>query len=139
MMQDFTAGGSRFWPWAEHVVFWVMNLALIGFVITLLADQQWGEKFFVPFQGLAILIGIVAYSVRLSQTPTASPAPTRPADPTAARGAPAPLGSAPKSAGQQLALLAESTAALYESIPLLSLSIAALPLVTSAAVEASAS
>ena len=75
MMQDFTADGSRFWPWAEHVVFWVMNVALIGFVITLLANQQWGEKFFVPFQGTAILIGILVYSIRLSQTPTAAPSP----------------------------------------------------------------
>jgi hypothetical protein len=73
MMQDFTAGSSRFWPWAEHVVFWVMNLALVGFVITLLAQVQAGEKFFVPFQGLAILVGIVAYSVRLSQAGPGAP------------------------------------------------------------------
>jgi hypothetical protein len=77
MIQDFTAGGRAFWPWADDVVFWVMNIALAGFFITLVTNVQAGEKFFVPFQGLAILIGIVAYTVRLSSPPagSASPAP----------------------------------------------------------------
>ena len=73
MIQDFTAEGRRFWPWADDVVFWVMNLALIGFVVLLIAEVPAGEKFFVPFQGLAILIGIVAYSVRLLQPTSGTP------------------------------------------------------------------
>jgi hypothetical protein len=76
LVQDFSADRRNVWPWADHVVFWVMNVALTGFFITLVANVQWGEKFFVPFQGLAILIGIVVYSIRLAPTvQSASPAP----------------------------------------------------------------
>ncbi len=66
LIQDFTPNQRHIAPWTENVVFWVMNLALVGFVTTLLVNQQVGEKFFVPFQGAAILIGIVVYSMRLA-------------------------------------------------------------------------
>jgi hypothetical protein len=66
LIQDFTADRERTWPFTEDVIFWVMNLALIGFVVALLINQSWLEKFFVPFQGLAILVGIIAYSIRLA-------------------------------------------------------------------------
>jgi hypothetical protein len=44
----------------------MLNIALAGFVLSLITQQQWAEKFFTPFQGLAILVGIVAFSLRLS-------------------------------------------------------------------------
>jgi hypothetical protein len=66
LIQDFTADRPQVAPWTEHVVFWVMNLALIGFIVCLLANIPSGEKFFVPFQGAAILLAIVVYSIRLS-------------------------------------------------------------------------
>lgn len=71
LIQDYT-DRERFWPFTENVVFWVMNLALIGFVVALLLKQQSLEKIFVPFQGLAILIGIIAYSIRLGAPPASS-------------------------------------------------------------------
>ena len=75
LVQDFTVDRRQVWPWAENVVFWVMNIALIGFVVSLITGAQWAEKFFVPFQGLAILVGIVAYSMRLASPTTASSRP----------------------------------------------------------------
>jgi len=53
LIQDFTPGQRHIAPWTENVVFWVLNIALVGFVTTLLLNQPTGEKFFVPFQGAA--------------------------------------------------------------------------------------
>jgi hypothetical protein len=72
LIQDFTADRERIWPWAEQVIFWVMNIALIGFVTALITNVQAAEKFFVPFQGAAILVGIVVYSMRLAAPAGAS-------------------------------------------------------------------
>ena len=66
LMHDFAKDHPQVWPWAEQVIFWVLNIALAGFVLALITQQQWAEKFFTPFQGLAILVGIVAFSLRLS-------------------------------------------------------------------------
>lgn len=77
LIQDFTPNARHIAPWTENVVFWVMNLALVGFITTLLINQSAGEKFFVPFQGTAILIGIVVFSMRLAAPPTASDEPAK--------------------------------------------------------------
>jgi len=66
LMHDFAKDRLQVWPWAEQVIFWMLNIALAGFVLSLLTQAQWAEKFFTPFQGLAILVGIVAFSLRLS-------------------------------------------------------------------------
>lgn len=68
LIQDFTPGQRNIMPWAENVIFYVMNLALAGFVFSLVTDQQGLEKFFAPFQGLAVLLAIVVYSRRLAVT-----------------------------------------------------------------------
>lgn len=74
LMHDFAKDRPQTWPWAENVIFWVLNLALVGFVITLITQAQWGEKLFTPFQGAAVLVGIVAFSLRLSGPVERSPA-----------------------------------------------------------------
>ena len=66
LMHDFAKDRPQAWPWAEQVIFWMLNIALAGFVLSLITQAQWAEKFFTPFQGLALLIGIVAFSLRLS-------------------------------------------------------------------------
>jgi len=66
LMHDFAKDRPQIWPWAEQVIFWMLNIALAGFVLSLITQAQWAEKFFTPFQGLAILVGIVAFSLRLS-------------------------------------------------------------------------
>jgi hypothetical protein len=75
LIQDFSADRPQTAPWTEHVIFWVMNLALIGFIVCLLANVPAGEKFFVPFQGAAILLGIVVYSIRLAGPSAAASTP----------------------------------------------------------------
>ena len=69
LMHDFVADRPQIWPWAENVIFWVLNIALAGFVVSLISQAQWAEKLFTPFQGAAILVGIVAFSLRLRTTP----------------------------------------------------------------------
>jgi hypothetical protein len=64
-MHDFAKDRPQVWPWAEQVIFWVLNIALAGFVVSLITQQLRAEKFFTPFQGLALLVGIVALSLRL--------------------------------------------------------------------------
>jgi hypothetical protein len=73
LMHDFALERPQVWAWAEQVVFWLLNLALAGFVVSLITQAQWAEKFFTPFQGLAILVGIVAFSLRLSGDSETSP------------------------------------------------------------------
>ena len=73
LMHDFGKDRPQVWPWAEQVIFWVLNIALAGFVLSLITQAQWAEKFFTPFQGLAILVGIVAFSLRLSRDAEISP------------------------------------------------------------------
>ena len=69
LMHDFAAGRENIVPWAEHAIFWGLNVALAGFVVSLITNQQWAEKFFTPVQGLAILVGIVVFSMRLAGPP----------------------------------------------------------------------
>src|SRR5256714_4607567 len=73
LMHDFALERPQVWAWAEQVVFWLLNLALAGFVVSLITQAQWAEKFFTPFQGLAVLVGIVAFSLRLSGDNETSP------------------------------------------------------------------
>jgi predicted membrane protein len=76
-MHDFALDRREVAPWAENVIFWGLNVALIGFVLSLVSQQQWAEKFFTPFQGTAILVGIVVFSIRLSRPRGAAPTPAR--------------------------------------------------------------
>ncbi|MDQ6711647.1 MAG: hypothetical protein M3Z28_00435 [Candidatus Dormibacteraeota bacterium] len=70
LIRQASRSAERFWPWAEQVVFWGMNGGMIGFVLTLAADQRQLEKLFTPIMGGSILVGIVAYSVRLQRSRT---------------------------------------------------------------------
>ncbi|MFN2463586.1 MAG: hypothetical protein ABR573_06760 [Candidatus Dormibacteria bacterium] len=67
LMHDFSGARSNIAPWAEHVIFWGLNVALIGFIVSLVSQAQWAEKFFAPVQGTAILIGIIVFSMRLAE------------------------------------------------------------------------
>jgi hypothetical protein len=81
LIQQASRSAERFWPWAEQVVFWGMNGGMIGFVLTLATDQRQLEKLFTPIMGGSILVGIIAYSVRLQRLrsgPITTPTPTLP-------------------------------------------------------------
>lgn len=54
--------------WADDVLFWSMNIGMVGFVTSLLANAPEFEKIFTPIMGASILLAIVVYSVRLQRT-----------------------------------------------------------------------
>jgi hypothetical protein len=81
----FSADRPRVWPWADQLIFWGLTIGVVGFVATLLiAGSGEGAKpfthpvsFIAPVMGLAALLGIATFSMRLSNAPAAmrEPAP----------------------------------------------------------------
>ena len=79
-----TADRPRAWPWADQLIFWGLNIGAVGFVAVLIvAGSGEGAKpfthpvsFIAPIMGLAALLGIVTYSIRLSNAPEAMRAPS---------------------------------------------------------------
>jgi hypothetical protein len=79
-----TADRPRAWPWADQLVFWGLNIGVLGFVAVLLvAGSGEGAKpfthpvsFIAPIMGLAALLGIATFSMRLSNAPDAVRAPS---------------------------------------------------------------
>jgi hypothetical protein len=49
----------------DQAVFFVVNLALIGFVVGLLADVTIAKRIFAPIMGVGLLMALGAYSARL--------------------------------------------------------------------------
>ncbi|HEY7625283.1 MAG TPA: hypothetical protein VIA63_09685 [Candidatus Limnocylindria bacterium] len=68
---------ARSWPWADQVIFWGLNLGVAAFVAVLLvAGSGEGAKpfthpvsFVAPIMGLAALLGILTFSMRLMNAP----------------------------------------------------------------------
>ena len=58
-------GRRDIWPWADHVIFWGLNLAVAAFTAAILFNADDLFKFITPVLGLSILTGIVTHSVRL--------------------------------------------------------------------------
>ncbi len=56
---------QRIWPWADHVVFWGINLAVAAFTAALVLDVPDAFKFITPVLGVSILVGIVAHTLRM--------------------------------------------------------------------------
>jgi hypothetical protein len=63
----------RIWPWADHVLFWGLNLAVAAFTIALLANAQDAFKVITPVLGISLLVGIAAHTMRLWAAPTGTP------------------------------------------------------------------
>ena len=55
------------WPWADQVVFWGMNVGLIGFVVGLALDEVVFKQAFSPIMGAAILLGLAVSAMRVVQ------------------------------------------------------------------------
>ena len=64
MLLVATAGQTR-WPKLDNVVFFGMNLGLIGFAVSLLAEATWLERIATPVMGACILAGLVDRTVAL--------------------------------------------------------------------------
>jgi hypothetical protein len=79
-----TADRPRVWAWADQLIFWGLNVGVVGFVaVLLIAGSGEGAKpfthpvsFIAPIMGLAALLGIATLSMRLSNTPVAIRAPS---------------------------------------------------------------
>jgi hypothetical protein len=64
MVRD-TAGRTSLYGWADQLIFWGMNIGLVGFVVGLLADSAIVKRISTPIMGLAILVAIAVYTLRL--------------------------------------------------------------------------
>jgi hypothetical protein len=60
-----TATRRTIWGWADQLVFWGVNLGLVGFVIGLIADAPVIKRISTPVMGLAILLGLLTAATRL--------------------------------------------------------------------------
>jgi hypothetical protein len=63
------------WPWADHVLFWGLNIGWIGFVAAEYTQTMGLVRVFTPILGISLLIGIVAFGLRL--WPAGTPTPSR--------------------------------------------------------------
>jgi hypothetical protein len=79
-----SADRPRAWPWADQLIFWGLNIGAVGFVaVLIIAGSGEGAKpfthpvsFIAPIMGLAALLGIATFSIRLSNAPAAMRAPS---------------------------------------------------------------
>ncbi|MFN2519955.1 MAG: hypothetical protein ABR525_02800 [Candidatus Limnocylindria bacterium] len=80
---------SRVWPWADHVIFWGLNIGAAAFIAVLVfVGSSAGAGRFAhpvaytaPIMGLAVLLGVATLSMRLGAERRAV-ATTRPAQPS---------------------------------------------------------
>jgi hypothetical protein len=63
LLRGATSGDDR-WAWSDDLVFWGMNLGLIGFVISFLSDNVTIERISTPIMGAAILLGLAVTAAR---------------------------------------------------------------------------
>ena len=64
LLRGATADDER-WETGDHVVFYGMNLGLLGFVVSLLADSVAIERVATPILGASILLGLALFAMRL--------------------------------------------------------------------------
>ena len=77
MLYRLTAARSSVLRWADNWIFWGLNSGVAAFIVVLLFDITFFERFTAPIMGAAILLGLVTYAARLrgGPTPAAAPAP----------------------------------------------------------------
>ena len=73
------AARRTIWAWADQLVFWGVNLGLVGFVVGLIADTPVMKRISTPVMGLAILLGLLTAATRLrgigaTEAPATTPA-----------------------------------------------------------------
>jgi hypothetical protein len=65
LLIDLNATRRRVWPWADHVLFWGMSLAVAAFTFAILTVSKDLYPFITPVLGGSILVGIIAHTLRL--------------------------------------------------------------------------
>jgi hypothetical protein len=75
----------RLWPWADHVIFWGLNIGAAAFIaVLIIAGSGEGARpfthpvsFVAPIMGLSALLGIATYLMRRMGAPAAAAARAR--------------------------------------------------------------
>jgi hypothetical protein len=62
-----TAGGRALLPWADRVVFGLVNVGITGFYFGFMFDAVTPKRIFTPLMGLGILLGIGVYAARAAR------------------------------------------------------------------------
>ena len=57
---------SAVWRWADQLVFWGVNVGLVGFVIGLSAEVAEVKRVSTPVMGVSILLALLTAAVRMS-------------------------------------------------------------------------
>lgn len=65
LVQDGTRNQADFWPRVNDVIFWGMNVGLVGFLIGVTTTLTIFERVFTPIMGLAPLLAVVVYATPL--------------------------------------------------------------------------
>ena len=65
LLLALTADRRAILPWADGVIFWGLNAGVAAFIVVLLANITFFERFTAPVMGLAILLGLVTFTLRL--------------------------------------------------------------------------
>lgn len=74
-----TATRREIMAWADQLVFWGVNIGLVGFVIGLIADSPVIKRVSTPVMGLSILLGLLTAAMRLRQVEPEGTSATAPA------------------------------------------------------------
>ncbi len=70
LISEFTGERQRLYPFAEAVLFWGMNIGLVGFALGLFLEISLLKILFTPLMGLAIIVGTVVFILRLQKPAT---------------------------------------------------------------------
>lgn len=74
MLQQLTANRRAILAWADNWIFWGLNAGVAAFIVVLLANITFFERFTAPVMGTAILLALVTYTVRLRSAPVSAAA-----------------------------------------------------------------
>jgi hypothetical protein len=72
LIGEVTGNGRKTWPWVDDILFWGMNIGLVGFLVALIFEMRYLEPIFTPIMGLSILLGIGVSIARLLQRSTSA-------------------------------------------------------------------
>jgi hypothetical protein len=75
LLLALTADRRAVLPWADEVIFWGLNVGVAAFIVVLLANITFFERFTAPVMGLAILLALVTFTLRLWTRPSAARVP----------------------------------------------------------------
>lgn len=65
MLQELTRERRSIVPWADSWIFWGLNAGVAAFIVVLIANITFFERFTAPVMGAAILLALVTFTLRL--------------------------------------------------------------------------